>query len=324
MPILNQNLEPIPPGMREANLQADPFMNALTEDPAVLVQLQRENRTRRFIRPKILATCANPHCLSGWIHFRRSRSAPIFEGGWTCSARCTRALVIKAVGRELEGRSVASQSHRHRIPVGLMMLKQGWITPDQLRAALEAQKSAGAGRLGHWLVCQQGVSERLVTRALGMQWNCPVLSAEFHDVESLSMLLPRLFVDAFGALPLRIAAGQVLYLGFEDRLDPVLALAIGRMTGLRVESGLVQESMFAPAHARMLRARYPHVELVEAGSEAAIVHVVSRAVENARPIETRLVRIHDCLWLRMILSQQKGPVPDAESVRDLICSIGSL
>ena len=139
----------------------------------------------------------------------------------------------------------------------------------QLREALEAQKAAGAGRLGHWLVRQQGVSEQLVTRALGLQWSCPVLPMDFHDAEALAALLPRLFVDAFGALPLRVAAGKLLYLGFEDRLDPVLALAIERMTGLRVESGLVQGSLFRPAHARMLDARFPPVELIEAFSEPA-------------------------------------------------------
>ncbi len=58
-------------------------------------------------------------------------------------------------------------------------------------------------------------------------------------------------------LPLRVAAGRILYLGFEDRLDPALALAVERMTGLRVESGLVRESLFRPAHARMLEARFP-------------------------------------------------------------------
>jgi hypothetical protein len=77
--------------------------------------------------------------------------------------------------------------------------------------------------------------------------------------------VPRLFVDAFGALPLRVAAGRLLYLGFEDRLDPVVALAVERMSGLRVESGLVQESLFGPAHARMLSAKFPAVELIEAG-----------------------------------------------------------
>ena len=95
------------------------------------------------------------------------------------------------------------------------MLEQGWITSGQLRGALDAQKAAGAGRLGNWLVRQQGVSELLVTRALGLQWSCPVMPLEYHDAEALTVLLPRLFVDAFGALPLRVAADKLLYLGFE-------------------------------------------------------------------------------------------------------------
>ena len=84
-----------------------------------------------------------------------------------------------------------------------------------------------------------------------------MLSLDLTIPEAWPPLVPRLFVDAFGALPLRVAAGKILYLGFEDRLDPVLALALERMTGLRVESGLVQGSLFRPAHARMLQASFP-------------------------------------------------------------------
>jgi len=269
-----------------------------------------------------LQTCANPACGSGWLHLWRSRSAPVFEGGWNCSAACTHTRVVAAVRRELEGRLTAPEIHRHRIPLGLTMLEQGWITSAQLRRALEAQKAAGGGRLGQWLVRQHGVNERLVTRALGLQWSCPVLPLEFHDAEALTALLPRLFVDAFGALPLRVAAGKLLYLGFEDRLDPVLALAIERMTGLRVESGLVQGSLFAPAQARMLGARFPRVGLIEVSSELTAAHAVSKAIEKARPVEARLVRVHDCLWLRMARSPRTGPLPDVDSVEDLICSIG--
>ena len=134
---------------------------------------------------------------------------------------------------------------------------------------------------------------------------------EFHDPEGLTALLPRLFVDAFGALPLRVAAGRILYLGFEDRLDPALALAVERMTGLRVESGLVQESRFRPAHARMLEARFPAVELIEAATEPALAPALAKAVERARPVESRLVRVHDCLWLRMWLRPQTGPLAGA-------------
>jgi hypothetical protein len=274
-------------------------------------------------RLRIFETCANPVCGSGWLHLWRSRTAPVFEGGWNCSSACTAARVEAAVERELDARGSAIENHRHRIPLGLVMLEQGWITSDQLRQALDAQKAAGSGRLGRWLVRQQGISEQLVTRALGLQWTCPVLSMEFHDAEALTVLLPRLFVDAFGALPLRVAAGKLLYLGFEDRLDPVMALAIQRMTGLRVESGLVQSSLFRPAHARMLSAGFPPVELVEAGTEQAVVHVLKKAIEKACPVESRLVRTHDCLWLRMWLRPQSGTLPEAASIQDLICSLGS-
>jgi hypothetical protein len=221
----------------------------------------------------------------------------------------------------MDGRGAAVESYQHRIPLGLMMLEQGWITSGQLRQALEAQREARAGRLGQWLVRQQGVSEQLVTRALGLQWSCPVLPLEFHDAETLAALVPRLFVDAFGALPLRMAGGRLLYLGFEDRLDPIVALAVERMSGLRVESGLVQESVFAPAHALMLGAKFPAVELIEAVSEQAMAHALAKSIERARPVESRLVRVHDCLWLRMWRRRQAGPMPERESIQDLICSI---
>ena len=271
----------------------------------------------------IFETCANSGCGSGWLHLLRSRTSPVFEGGWNCSAACTTTRIQAAVRRELDGRGSSQENHRHRIPLGLVMLEQGWITSGQLKQALEAQRGAKAGRLGHWLVRHQGVSEQLVTRALGLQWSCPVMPMEFHDAEALTVLMPRLFVDAFGALPLRVAAGKLIYMGFEDRLDPVLSLAIERMTGLRVESGLVQGSLFQLAHTRMLSSKFPPVELIEASSELAIVHALSRAIERSRPVESRVVRVHDCLWLRMWRRPQSGALPEADSIQDLICSIGA-
>lgn len=273
-------------------------------------------------RRGILESCSNPGCSSGWLHLWRSRSAPVFEGGWCCSAACTGDRIRAALRRELDGRGSGAERHRHRVPLGLLMMEQGWISAVQLKQALEAQRAADGGRLGHFLVVRQGVNERLVARALSLQWSCPVLPLEFHDAAALSPLMPRLFVDAFGALPLRVAAGKLVYLGFEDRPDPVLALAVERMTGLRVESGLVAESQFRPARGRMLNAVFPTVELLEASSEPALVRALTRAVERAGPVESRLVRVHDCLWLRIWKRAQPGPLPEVGSVRDLIGSIG--
>jgi Type II secretion system (T2SS), protein E, N-terminal domain len=272
-------------------------------------------------RSGFFETCANPRCGSGWLKLWRSRRAPVFEGGWCCSPECMRAQVESALSRELDTRSAAPQARPHRIPLGLVLLEQGWITREQLRAALDAQKAAGEGRLGAWLVRGQAVSEERVTRALALQWSCPVLGLEFHRPEAMTALLPRLFVEALGALPLRVAAGRILYLGFEDRPDPVLAFALERVTGLRVESGVVPASHFRPAQERLLAARYPRSGLVETAGNAPLAHSLLNAIEQTRPADARLVRVHGCLWLRLWLRPQLGTTPEPEAVEDRLFSL---
>lgn len=320
MPVLNWN--------RDAMAKATPNRNGHRlalgvplEDTAVTA-VNAGGELPAAARWRLLETCSNRGCSSGWLHLWRSRSAPVFEGGWNCSADCTRARLEAALRREMDGRGAAPALLPHRIPLGLMMLEQGWITQAQLRQALEAQRAAGGGRIGEWLIRRCGVKEELVTRALGLQWSCPVLPLDLPGAEGLTALLPRLFMDAFGVLPLRLAAGKILYLGFEERPDAALAFAVKRMTGLRVESGLVQGSAFRPAHERLLGAQFPGVELVEAVSEAALAQAFARAVERTQPVESRLVRVHDCLWLRLWLRRQSSGAPEAMAVKDMIGTLG--
>jgi hypothetical protein len=270
---------------------------------------------------ELFPRCANPDCASGWIRLWRSRSAPVFERGWCCSPACTRARIEAALWRELGPKAAGGESYRHRIPIGLAMLEQGWITAAQLRRAVGMQREAGGGRLGNWLVRSGAVSESLVARAVGLQWSCPVLSLDRHDAEAGAVLLPRLFVDALRALPVRVAGGRLLYLGFEDRLDPQVAVAIERMNGLRVESGVVESGRFDQAHREALLAPYPPCELIEAATESGLGRALANAIESRQPVESRLVRVHDFLWLRMWTRRQSGAVPRPNEVRDLLCAV---
>ena len=272
---------------------------------------------------ELFPRCANPDCASGWIKLLRSRSAPIFEGGWCCSADCTRTRVEEALWREIGTRSGGGEDYRHRIPLGLAMLEQGWITQDALRRAVGMQREARGGRLGDWLVRSGAANESLVTRAVGLQWSCPVLDLNRHDPESVAPLLPRLFVDALRALPVRVAGGRLVYLGFENRLDQQVAVAIERMNGLRVESGVVAGDRFDSAQQQALVAGYPPCELMEAASESGLARALSKAVESRHPVDSRLVRVHDFLWLRMWTRRQSGPVPRRHEVRDLVGAIAS-
>ncbi len=276
----------------------------------------------RLFRPSLIGQCANQGCRSGWLHLFRKRSTPVFQGGWTCSPECTEARVQWALGRER--RAPAHEIHRHRIPLGLLMLEQGWITRRQLHDALQAQRAAGSGRLGDWLVRQRATDEATLTRALGLQWSCPVLANEAYDPVALTSVVPRLFLDAFGALPLRIAAGKLLYLGFEQCLDPVLAFAVGSMTGLRVESGIVCSSQFRPALDRLLGEKFPEAQLAEAVSEVPAAHLLARSIERFQPMNSKMVRMHNFMWLRMWRSREADSVPSSDSVVDVLCSIGAL
>jgi hypothetical protein len=265
------------------------------------------------------AVCSNPGCESGWLRWWRGRRAPVFEGGWLCGPRCARAVVRAAAARELRGREDPPAAHRHRVPLGLLLLSQGAITGAQLRAALARQRALG-GRLGLWLEREHGVDERVVARALATQWGCPALSAEGHSAEKTAWVAPRLFVDAFGFLPLRPAGGALLYVGFEDRVDRCVALAVGRMAGLRVEAGVVGGREFAAAHRRMLAAAFPPARMVEAAGVDALAGAFARAVEEARPAEARLVRMRDYLWLRM-WRRLPAPGDPAGSFEDVVGSL---
>jgi hypothetical protein len=270
----------------------------------------------------LIAQCANPGCGSGWLHLFRKRTRPVFEGGWNCSAECTEARLQLAVRRELAGWAPVERPHRHRIPLGLLMLEKGLITTAQLRQAVEAQKKEGNLRIGEWLVKQGATDEATVVRALGMQWGCPVLSLADFSAEAAIWVMPRLFVEAFGALPIRVAAHKILYLGFEERIDSALAFSVERMTGLRVESGVVQSSAYKNASAQILNRTFPAVQLAEAVSESAAAHVLAKFVERLQPVASRLVRVHQWLWLRMFLKPQDAGNPKISSVRDVICTIG--
>ncbi len=272
-------------------------------------------------RGGIFETCANAECRTGWLHLWRNRARPLFEGQWCCSQECTTALVHQAVAREMNARAELPQAHRHRVPIGLLLLDQGWITASQLRRALEAQREAAGGRLGGWLMRLFGIREGLITRALALQWNVPVLHLDGFLPSRMVRVLPRLFVDAYGALPLRIAGGRILYLAFEERIDPILALALERMSGLKVECGILSGSDFQVAHKKLLSAEYPRAQLLEAADEASLSKAFARQIERSRAVDARLIRVHDCLWLRIRKGRASAVSPEAQMIEDGIASI---
>jgi len=270
--------------------------------------------------------CGNVECASTWTAPWRNRRRPIFEGQWGCSGRCVLAMVKAAVNRELGEGEETVVPHRHRVPLGLVMLAQGWITHPQLRQALEAQRANGSGRIGDWLVAECGLETEQITRGLSMQWSCPVLSTKGFEPEAIALAVPRIFVKEFGALPLRVAGHRILYLAFEDRLDASTALAVEQMTELKVESGLMDTSQFREARTTLLQCDAVEANLEAATSTASLAARITAILEQKQPVAARLVRLHQYYWLRTWLENgamgSDGSLPRTnEDVSDHIFTI---
>jgi hypothetical protein len=208
------------------------------------------------------------------------------------------------------------------------MLAQGWITHAQLRRALEAQRESGTGRIGDWLQSECGVEPEQVVRGLSMQWGCPVLTTDGFAAEAMALVVPKLFIEKFGLVPLRVAGSQILYVGFEERLDASAAFALERMTDLKVESGLVTGSQFRSARNRLLECDAVEMKLVTVADKDALAARMTALLEQKQPLASRLVRVHQYYWMRMWLERgavgKVGSLPrTGEDVIDNVFTIGA-
>lgn len=283
-------------------------------------------------RPPAIAgqqICASDECAGGWQMPWKNRRRPIFEGQWGCNAKCLAVIIRRSLRREGGNLSVQMQApgpHRHRIPLGLVMLSQGWITQAQLRRALDAQRSSGEGRIGEWLVRESSTSPAQVTRALAIQWSCPVLPIDGFTPSAMALTMPRVFVEELGLLPLRVAGSRILYLAFNDRLDASASFALERMSALRVESGLVEEKQFDAARSRLLESSFADVTNGFAADTDALGTKIAAILEQMQPVGARIVRLHQRYWLRIWLENGAysgvGGLPaTGEDVRDMIFTL---
>jgi len=297
----------------------DPLLSADRFVPSGAVQEVSEVAAQRRV-------CGSVECAGSLPAPWRSRKRPVFEEQWGCSGRCVLSMVRAAIRREAgDGGVGAPVQHRHRVPLGLVLLAQGWITHPQLQAALEAQRSRG-GRIGERLVEDCGLEAEQITRGLSMQWSCPVLSANGFSPREMALVAPRVLVKEFGLLPLRVAGGRILYVGFEDRLDAVAALALEQMTELKVESGLVPTEEYEAARRNLFECEGVQVKTDTVAEADALAGRVTAILEQKQPVASKLVRIHQYYWLRLWLEAGAkggpGTLPrDREDVLDYVFTV---
>ncbi|HEY5056791.1 MAG TPA: hypothetical protein VII58_11565 [Acidobacteriaceae bacterium] len=286
--------------------------------PAGVVQPVRAARPR----------CANPSCRRGWLDLLKDRDRPMFEDRWACSTRCLRTLVDAAIRRESPAAPASNAERAHRIPLGLILLSRGWITQPQLQHALTMQRRAGAGLIGRWLTEECGVAEERVLNGLALQWRCAVLSLRNFRPQEMALTVPREIVERTDLVPLRISRRGSLRLAFSGSPNPAAALAVERIAGLSVESGLLSHADWKSARGAILRCEPVRCSLERLPDRETLARRIASDLAGMQPRASRLVCIHQFFWLRLWLEDAslRGPngtiPPSREDMLDRIYTVG--
>ncbi|MBI1749415.1 MAG: hypothetical protein HY234_08105 [Acidobacteria bacterium] len=251
--------------------------------------------------------CENPSCSShgklfrGWLDRREGIR---LQGRWYCSPQCLEQAIadlwprVQPAAREKKPRT-------HRIPLGLVLLSRGLIDNDALRAALEAQRKSGEGRLGHWLRDIGAATEQQITAALAIQWSCPVFPMDSGRHIECADLVPLPVLEAARMVPVHYLPGtRHLYLAFSDGVDYTSLYAVERMLDCRTEPCMADESAL---HRAMEEVRHEHTAPeVVFDRIADIAQVAATTRSYAAKLDAQDIRIVACgeyLWVKL----QAGP-----------------
>lgn len=189
--------------------------------------------------------CEDPACQAAsgqwWRRIRRRRAIQL-QNHFYCGADCFERGAAAMVRRLMPLPSPRRQAHR--VPIGLLMLSAGMIGQEQLRAALEAQRNTGSGRLGEWLCSQGAATTNDVAAALGMQWSRPVYPiAARSSSEQLMTLIPLAVLEKSHCLPVHFNNGtRVLHIAFAFGIEHSVLTAAESVLDCRAEGCIAEQS----------------------------------------------------------------------------------
>ena len=187
--------------------------------------------------------CVGTDCSArtrGWGRLGSARDRVFLEGNAYCSVCLPQALAQRFA--TCHPALAPARRSAHRIPLGLVLISRGWLTPEQLRAGLERQRHRG-GKLGESLRALGYVHEEEITAGLATQWACPVLYFRAFVAERHLRRVPLRLQELHSMLPVHYSEpAAILVLAFSNGVDYSVTQAVAGMLGCRIEPCLASET----------------------------------------------------------------------------------
>jgi type IV pilus assembly protein PilB len=132
------------------------------------------------------------------------------------------------------------------VRIGELLLKEKRITPEQLQAALNAQRQNG-GKLGNNLVELGFVKDEEITALLSKQYGVPSIALDQFEIDpTVLVLVPAETAQKYSVLPLS-RSGATLTIAMTDPTNVFAMDDIKFMTGYNVEPVVASENAVVAA-----------------------------------------------------------------------------
>ena len=262
----------------------------------------RPRQTQRD-RLRIFARCSGQNCPHSYLFWPRWLCYAVgveLVGRWYCGIDCAAPMLELRVHSALSA-FFDERPRTYRVPLGLLLVKRGVVTYEQMRDALRRQQSHRRGRLGDWLRAMKYVDDAALSGALAQQWGCPVFPLERQPVQfSWRNIVPLPLFESARAVPAHVSdGGNVLHVAFCDRVDHTLLYGLEQILGCRTVACVATE----PAVDSVL----DHLRRNSAGMETCfdsmrdpreIAWIIGNYARELRSRRITMVRAGAFLWIR--------------------------
>lgn len=234
-----------------------------------------------------------------WNGFWGESSGARLGGEWFCSAECLDSVLASRFHSSVCQSGGRRKLQASRMPLGLALMERGLISHDDLRHALELQKTSG-GRLGRLISATGVIDEATITAVVASQWCCPVFPAT-SVLPGCGTLVPAHLLDIYKMLPVHYSpVSGKLFVAFEYAVDASALYAIGSMLQCGTEPCFLESSKLAIFRERVAQSSSSRDIVVDEQTAVEEMAQITRSyITQCRAKDFRHVVCGDYVWARL-------------------------
>lgn len=244
--------------------------------------------------------CAGPNCSARTLlqSIRNRHHGINFEDRWYCCETCFQLALREKIRELLTSQGQPAKARNSRVPLGLLLLSRGSLTPEQLRIALDYQRGT-ACNFGEAVLQLGYATPSQITSAVAAQWACPVFSLTDRKIET-QVKIPKRLLDLYKFMPVHFAEKERrLMIAFVYGVHHQLLYTVGHMTSSTVAPCFITAQEFDARSSSVPELPDNTLVFELAADPAEIVRIMTNYALQLTVENVRIGRCCDYLWARM-------------------------